>query len=69
MGKQRQLDTDKFVEGMKYCKTHQGCGRSCPLIDECDGAYDMLSMSFQYIDKLEHRIKRLERGGKSDGKE
>ncbi len=69
MGKQRQLDADKFVAGMKYCKKHPNCGNCCPLIDECNGAYDMLNMSFQYIDKLERCIKRLERGGKTDGKE
>ena len=50
------MDREEFLKAMEFCRTHSSCAKHCPLRNQCKGAYDMLYMTFAYIDELHKEI-------------
>ena len=54
-----KIDSETFEQAMRFCRTHQGCPKCCPLHDECTGAYDMLYKTFDYVKELKVENEKL----------
>ena len=56
---ENNVDREKFERVMLFCKTHSHCPSYCPIFNECNGAYDMLYRTFDYVKELKEENERL----------
>lgn len=61
MGKrcENNIDREKFEKAMQFCALHSSCPSYCPIFDECNGSYDMLYKTFDYVKELKEENERL----------
>lgn len=61
MAKRPKNETGRedFERVLRFCITHPYCPSTCPAYKECNGSYDMLYKTFNYIEELKKENERL----------